>query len=495
MFMKGYSRKGNKKTPTREDIIGLGEYSFKKNYYPELQQKVLDLERINSRNNALIKTIPDILLVGDLNGNIIHLSSAIDRDPFVDEYILNNSDIVDMIKSAMNIATEKGDLITIYFDIEKNENKRYFEARLHISEISEILIIIRDITERTIIEMQLKEMAEKDSLTGLYNRRCFEEELRKYNGEIISMFTVLVLDIDGLKLINDTLGHRYGDDVIVAVSRILKEHFDRDSYISRIGGDEFGIILNEYTVNEIESCLYKLEKTLQIYNDKIKTLKISISSGYSYHEYGIVNIEWMYEEADNYMYQNKLLKESSNRNSLVKALMKTLEVKDYITEGHAERMEELAIKMGEKLNLSQSFMDRLKLLAKFHDIGKVGIPDSILKKPGSLTYEEMKVMRTHCGIGERIASVSAELEKISKLILMHHEKWDGTGYPLGLTGDEIPIECRILGIVDAFDAMTNDRPYRKALSYKQAIDEIIRCSGTQFDPSLVSVFINLVGKN
>jgi len=200
----------------------------------------------------------------------------------------------------------------------------------------------------------------------------------------------------------------------------------------------------------------------------------------------------MYQEADNYMYQNKLLKESSNRNGLVKALMKTLEVKDYITEGHAERMEELAIKIGEKLGLAQNFMDRLKLLAKFHDIGKVGIPDSILKKPGRLTSEETKVMRTHCNIGERIASVSVELEKISKLILMHHEKWDGSGYPLGLKKEEIPIECRILSIVDAFDAMTNDRPYRKALSYKTALEEIIRCSGTQFDPFLVEIFLELV---
>ena len=490
--MKEYSGKKNRKNITREDIIGLGEYSFKKNYYPELQQKVLELERINSRNKALIRTIPDLLMVGDTEGNIFPLSSALYGSNSIDKKILGNKKIANMLKDAIKEVSKKRDLIAIYFDIEDRETKHYFEARIHISEMDEILIIIRDITDRTLIEMKLRDMAEKDDLTGLYNRRSFEEKLKKYDDKIVSMLTVLVLDIDGLKLINDTLGHNYGDGVIVSVSNLLKEQFSKDSYIARIGGDEYGIILNEYTVNEIESCLYELEKKLQLYNEKTKTLKISISSGYSYHEYGNVNIEWMYQEADNYMYQNKLLKESSNRNGLVKALMKTLEVKDYITEGHAERMEELAIKIGEKLGLAQNFMDRLKLLAKFHDIGKVGIPDSILKKPGRLTSEETKVMRTHCNIGERIASVSVELEKISKLILMHHEKWDGSGYPLGLKKEEIPIECRILSIVDAFDAMTNDRPYRKALSYKTALEEIIRCSGTQFDPFLVEIFLELV---
>jgi HD-GYP domain-containing protein (c-di-GMP phosphodiesterase class II) len=192
------------------------------------------------------------------------------------------------------------------------------------------------------------------------------------------------------------------------------------------------------------------------------------------------------------MYQNKLLKTASTKNNLVKTLMKALEAKDYITEGHAERMDELAAKMGEALKLSQSQTDRIQLLTKFHDIGKVGIPDSILKKPSSLNEDEWKVMKTHAAIGERIALASSELKDISYLILQHHEKWDGTGYPLGAKGEEIPIECRILSIVDAFDAMTNDRPYRKALSTEYAMLEIKKCSGAQFDPSLVEVFQRVV---
>ena len=148
--------------------------------------------------------------------------------------------------------------------------------------------------------------------------------------------------------------------------------------------------------------------------------------------------------------------------------------------------------MGETLSLHQDGMDRLILLTKFHDIGKIGIPDSILKKPAPLTEAEWKVMRTHSSIGERIALEATEIKDIAHLILKHHERWDGTGYPLGLKEEDIPVECRILAIADTFDAMTNDRPYRAALTQEQAVAEIKRCSGSQFDPVLVEIFLNIL---
>ena len=187
-----------------------------------------------------------------------------------------------------------------------------------------------------------------------------------------------------------------------------------------------------------------------------------------------------------------MLKETSSKSALVRTLMNALEAKDYLTEGHAERMTENAIKLGEHLKLETHTIDQITLLTKFHDIGKVGIPDDILKKPGALDEKEWKIMKTHTTIGQRISSVSAELKPISDLILLHHEKWDGSGYPMGLSGDAIPIECRILALVDAFDAMTNDRPYRKALSFDDAINEIIKCKGSHFDPELVDIFLEIL---
>lgn len=150
--------------------------------------------------------------------------------------------------------------------------------------------------------------------------------------------------------------------------------------------------------------------------------------------------------------------------------------------------------MGFKLMLPQNVVADLRLLAKFHDIGKVGISDSILKKPGKLTEDEMTIMRQHCEIGYRIAKSSPDLEPIADWILKHQEHWDGGGYPLGISGEDIPIQCRILGIVDAFDAMTNDRPYRKAMSIHEALAELQRCAGKQFDPQLVDIFVSIIMK-
>jgi len=233
--------------------------------------------------------------------------------------------------------------------------------------------------------------------------------------------------------------------------------------------------------------------SLQLSNHKYETqIKLSLSLGYAYHKDGIFDRNCIHQEADSNMYQSKLLNSASTRSHIVKSLIKTLEERDYITGGHAKRLEEIAVLIGMKLKLPRSSIERIALLSKFHDIGKVGIPDIILKKPSSLTENEFKIMKTHTQIGERIASESEELNEIAHLILKHHERWDGSGYPLGLVGTEIPIECRILSVIDAYDAMTNDRTYHKALPKEYTLAQFERGSGSQFDPMIVQIFIDIV---
>ena len=172
--------------------------------------------------------------------------------------------------------------------------------------------------------------------------------------------------------------------------------------------------------------------------------------------------------------------------------MTLLEARDFITEGHAERLELLVGSLAERIGFASNQLDAMRLFAKFHDIGKVGISDAILFKPGPLTEEERTEMRRHSEIGYRIALASSDLVYIAEWILRHHEWWDGSGYPIGLSGNEIPIECRILSIADAFDAMTSDRPYRKAMSAEQAVKELRKFAGSQFDPELLTVFCELL---
>jgi HD-GYP domain-containing protein (c-di-GMP phosphodiesterase class II) len=221
-------------------------------------------------------------------------------------------------------------------------------------------------------------------------------------------------------------------------------------------------------------------------------LPVSVSVGWAADYNTSSNMGSLCKEADHTMYRKKLHQSQSMRSAIVQTMMKALKARDYITEGHVERLQNLVENMGKKLGISDARLADLQLFAQFHDIGKVGISDQILNKEGKLTPEEFTVMKRHSDIGFRIALASPDLMPIAELILKHHEWWNGGGYPMGISGRKIPLECRILALADAYDAMTNDRPYRKALAPEVAICELRRCAGSQFDPHLVELFIELL---
>ncbi|MDD2499137.1 MAG: HD-GYP domain-containing protein, partial [Desulfitobacteriaceae bacterium] len=192
--------------------------------------------------------------------------------------------------------------------------------------------------------------------------------------------------------------------------------------------------------------------------------------------------------------REKLHRIHSVRSNIVQALLKALETRDIQTEEHSKRLGRLIIDLAKAAGIPEQKFSDLYLFAQFHDIGKVGIPDSILFKPEKLSHCEELRMKAHCEIGKRIALASPDLVPIADWILKHHEWWNGEGYPMGLKGNEIPLECRILAIVDAYDAMVNDRLYKKAVSHETALAELSKCAGTQFNPELVEVFINKVSQ-
>jgi len=195
------------------------------------------------------------------------------------------------------------------------------------------------------------------------------------------------------------------------------------------------------------------------------------------------------------MYQNKLSESRSSKSNIVQGLLNTLSAKSSETKEHAMRMTNLAFHFGEELNFSNSELNRLSLLATMHDIGKTTISEEILNKPGSLSEEEWKIVKRHSEQGYKIATASEEFALIADEILTHHEKWDGSGYPNGLKGEEIPYLARNISIVDAYDVMTNERPYSKAISKEEALTEIKECAGSQFDPELAEGFIKIMKNN
>lgn len=364
-------------------------------------------------------------------------------------------------------------------------------------EIAGIALVLEGVGDTVGSLLQERRQAEKrlwhlnmhDALTGLPNRVYFEQQVQRLQGDDTPV-GIVVTDIDGLKLVNDQLGHKTGDRVLQETATAILECAPPGVEVYRIGGDEFALLLPGCTESGLEEAVSRVKDAVGaggVSGGEVR-LVVSVSIGSAMRHLGMSMSEAMVE-ADDRMSRAKLLVTSSNRSDVVRALKKALEARDFVTDGHADRLRDLTELLGRAIGLPDRRLCDLSLLAQFHDIGKMGVADRILFKAGPLDVEEKSEMQRHSEIGYTIALTSRELTHIAEWILKHHEWWNGRGYPLGLAGESIPLECRILSIVDAYDAMTNNRPYRRAMPHLDAVQEIVRNSGVMFDPMLVGKFV------
>lgn len=354
--------------------------------------------------------------------------------------------------------------------------------------------LIIDISTQKKREEEIKYLINHDFLTGLYNRKFIDECKNKFDKEKFLPLSIIIGDINGLKLINDAFGHVDGDKLIMETASILKSCCRDNDILGRTGGDEFTLLLPNTDTEQVLELLKEIGSRCDAYNKNLSSDSyfINISLGSSTKNSMGEDINKIMKIADDYMYKSKLLAHKSSHSAILSSIKATLFEKSTETENHCERLAELSKIVGQKLNLSQGELDELVILATVHDIGKVVLDSKILNKPGKLTEEEWIEMKKHPEVGYRIAMSSPELIPIAEFIFSHHEHWNGKGYPQGLKGEEIPLPSRILAVVDAFDAMTSDRPYRKAMTKEEAIEEIRVNAGIQFDPLITEVFIDSI---
>ncbi|MEI7667722.1 MAG: diguanylate cyclase [Erysipelotrichaceae bacterium] len=351
-------------------------------------------------------------------------------------------------------------------------------------------VVLQDITQVKAQEKSLLFLSYHDQLTGLYNRRFFEEELRRMDTQRQLPLSLILADLNGLKLVNDGYGHHFGDLMIQKAAEVFTHVCRDEDVIARWGGDEYIILLPKTSERDALIIADRIKSLAK--NTLVSDLPISLAIGIGTKVDINEQTESIFTKAEDAMYFNKLLDHHSSRSLILNNFSNELMKRSIETKEHIEEMSLYASKFGKKLGLLEAELNRLEVIVRLHDIGNVNLPDYIFKKTDSLTKEEWDLVRKHCRVGYNIVVLIPELTNIAQEILNHHERWDGSGYPQGLRQLEIPFLARIISIVDAYMVMKNGRPYKVAMNYQMIIEEFTQYSGTQFDPDLVPVFLEIL---
>jgi len=355
------------------------------------------------------------------------------------------------------------------------------------------VVILNDITKQLMIDKEKTYIGDHDTLTGLYNRGYIDRKIEEMDIKNTNPVALIIGDINGLKMINDVYGHFAGDELIKGVSSILKRKLPKNAVLARWGGDEFVIVIPETSKSIALKYLNEALNT-SILTSYSKTFKLGqfLSVGIAFRNEYNRKLLYYLKLAEKEMYDNKISESKEAHNIIIQNMQERLMTLKIETKNHIENVKNLSVKLATYLEIDKSDIDTLKMLCDYHDIGKIAISTDILLKESKLDDIEIERIQKHSEIGYQIARTSSDLIKISYLILAHHERYDGLGYPLGLKEKSIPFLVRVFQIAHDFDSMINDRSDRKAYTVNEAIKILKENSSIYYDPYLVKIFSNYI---
>lgn len=364
--------------------------------------------------------------------------------------------------------------------------------------IAGVVIVIRDYTEKKFKQKEIEYLSYNDPLTGLYNRRYMENSIKRLDTARNIPFTLMTIDVNGLKLTNDAFGHEAGDRLLVTVAGILKKvcraddiigRMDKD-IIGRMGGDEFCILLPKTSEKQAERIKERIQSAAS--NLKLDPIILSLAIGHATKTSPEQDIRAIMTAADNLMYKDKVKYGKVMKSQTIDTVLHHINANYEQEHIHTEKVSQYCEAIAKAMGLNKKEVSDIKNAAALHDIGKIMVPPHILNRPGRLTQEEYAIIKRHPEIGYQMLKSVDEHAMLAEYVLHHHERWDGTGYPEGLVGENIPLYSRIIAVADAYEAMTAVRPYQETKTKKEAAAELIRCAGSQFDPEIVAIFVESV---
>ncbi len=469
-------------------------------YFESMQKNKSELEISEQTTRAILDVIPDLIFLYDQKGTFIDCMGSsedkllINREVFIGKTIdeIMPPDIAKQGNTAIQEALKSGEIQMFEYNLQVPSGFESFETRLVKLTETSVLAIVRDITESKAHLRQIEELSFYDQLTGLYNRRYYEEELLRLDTERNLPISLIMIDVNGLKLTNDAFGHFAGDALLKKVAQILLSVCRVDDIVARIGGDEFVILLPKASIADAEILVNRiLEETKK---HVINNVPLSVSMGWDTKESVAESMFDIFIRAEDHMYRNKLIESQSIRNETIKVVLETLNTKNKREKQHSENVSRIGQMIGEAMHLSDEIVNEIGIAGLMHDIGKIGISESVLNKRDALSESEKEEIMRHPEIGYQILKSVDVYSSLAEYALSHHERWNGSGYPKGTRGKEIPLIARIIAVADVYESMTADYPYKNAASKDQAFDEIHRNAGTLFDPEIVAAFMTLSGR-